>query len=234
MSLTEEERRVLFDECRKLPEGKNYRTDDYVINLLATVLDFQMKGEVVDAAMGFYKENRRSELRTHKALAELVASFPNTKTGNMQLAKYLWNNNHWSRAEFLRELLRYFDRLKIRGSRTLSRWASSTEFQEVKGKIKTKEHSVGYAIFKWLQLRLGVDTVKPDVHVKQFVSDCIGRKAKDEETVEAVEVIAKELQIPAFLLDAAIWEHQRNKSIQKRRESIVKKRELNESGMKNH
>jgi hypothetical protein len=67
---------------------------------------------------------------------------------------------------------------------TLSTWASSTEFQEVKGKIKTKEQSVGYAIFKWLQVRLGVDTVKPDVHVKQFVSDCIGRKAKDEETVE--------------------------------------------------
>ena len=58
------------------------------------------------------------------------------------------------------------------------------------GKIRTKEHSMGYAIFKWLQLRLGVNTVKPDVHVKKFVSNCIGRKAKDEETVEAV-VIAK-------------------------------------------
>ena len=93
---------------------------------------------------------------------------------------------------------------------------------------------MGYAIFKWLQIRLGVDTVKPDVHVKKFVSDCIGRKAKDEETVEAVEGIAKELQIPAFRLDAAIWEHQRNKSIQKRRESIGKKPELNGDDMKNH
>ena len=77
---------------------------------------------------------------------------------------------------------------------------------------------MGYAILKWLQIRLGIDTVKPDVHVKRFVSDCIGRKVKDEETVEAVEVIARELEIPAFRLDAAIWLYQRDKSIRKRRE----------------
>ena len=217
MSLNTDEMAKLLEECRKLPEGKNYRTDDYVINLLATVLDFQMKAEVVDAAMDFYKEKRRRELRTHKSLAELLASFPNTKTGNTQLANYLWDNNHWSRVEFLRELMKYFDSMKVRGSRTLCRWARSTDFQEVKGRIKTKEHSMGYAIFKWLQLRLGVDTVKPDVHVKKFVSECIGRKAKDEETVEAVEVIAKDLQIPAYRLDAAIWDYQRAKSTKRKK-----------------
>jgi len=74
------------------------------------------------------------------------------------------------------------------------------------------------AIFKWLQGRVGVDTAKPDVHLMKFVSDCIGRKAKDEETVEAVEVIAKEMQIRAFQMDAAIWQYQRDKSIRQRRE----------------
>jgi hypothetical protein len=83
MSLTEEERRVVFDECRKLPEGKNYRTDDYVINLLAMVLDFQMKAEVVDAGMDFYEENRRGEVHKHEALAEIISSYPNTKKGNI-------------------------------------------------------------------------------------------------------------------------------------------------------
>ena len=195
--------------------GEEYRQDDYVANLFITVLDFQMKVEAVDSAMDFYKENRRGEVHTHEGLDEIISSYPNTKKGNIKLANYLWNNNHWTRVKFLRELLKYFRERNVRDMATLSSWASSTEFQDVKGKIKTKEHSVGYAIFKWLQIRLGVDTVKPDVHVKQFVSDCIGRKAKDEETVEAVEVIAKELQIPAFRLDAAIWEHQRNKSIKK-------------------
>ena len=220
MSMTEEELEKLRSECLKLPveEKEGYRTKDYVLNLVWTVLDFQMKAEVVDAAIDFYSENRRRQLRTHKAFAELVASFPDTKTGNLKLANYLWNNNHWTRAKFLRELLKYFRGRKVRGMGALSAWARRINFRAIKGQVKTEEHSMGYAILKWLQIRLGIDTVKPDVHVKRFVSDCIGRKVKDEETVEAVEVIARELKIPAFRLDAAIWLHQRDKSIRKRRE----------------
>lgn len=222
MSLTEEELAKLRTECRKLPQGKNHRVSDYIINVFDTVLDFQMKAEVVDSSIGFYEENRWNELRTHKALAKLISSYPNTKRGNMQLAKYLWNNNHWSRAKFLRELVAYFESVHVRNMRTLSRWARSTDFEQgVKGRIKTKEHSMGLAIFKWLQGRVGVDTVKPDVHLKNFVRECIGRKAKDEETVEAVEVIAKEMHVPAFRMDAAIWHFQRDKSIRQRQERIA-------------
>ena len=43
MSLSQEELKKLHTECLKLPEGKNYRADDYIINLFVTVLDFQMK-----------------------------------------------------------------------------------------------------------------------------------------------------------------------------------------------
>ena len=220
MSLKEEELRKLRTECGKLPQGKNHRVSDYIINVFDTVLDFQMKAEVVDSSIGFYEENRWRELRTHKALAKLISSYPNTKKGNLKLAKYLWNNNHWTRAKFLRELLTYFESVKVRNMRTLSRWGRDTVFQEVRGRIKTQEHSMGLAIFKWLQGRVGVDTVKPDVHVLKFVSDCIGRKVKDEEAVEAVEGVAKELEIPAFRLDAAIWRHQRDKSIRQRRERM--------------
>jgi len=222
MSLTEEELAKLRTECRKLPEGRNHRVSDYILNVFDTVLDFQMKAEVVDSSIGYYEENRWREVRTHKALAKLISSYPNTKRGNMQLAKYLWNNNHWSRAKFLRELVAYFESVKVRSMRTLSAWARNTDFErEVKGRIKTKEHSMGLAIFKWLQGRVGVDTAKPDVHLMKFVSDCIGRKAKDEEAVEAVEVIAKEMQIRAFQMDAAIWQYQRDKSIRQRRERIA-------------
>ena len=221
MSLSQEELKKLHTECLKLPEGKNYRTDDYIINLFVTVLDFQMNTDVVDAALSFYRENRRSQLPTHETLAEIISGYPDTKKGNTKLANYFWNNNHWSRVKFLRQLLKYLGEMNVRDMSTLSRWGRSAEFQDVKGRIKTKEHSVGYAIFKWLQIRLGIDTVKPDVHVKKFVSDCIGRKSRNEETVEAIELIAGELGIPAFKLDAAIWQYQRDKSIQKRRERIA-------------
>ena len=56
MSLTEEELKKLHPECGKLPEGKDYQVDDYILNLFLTVLDFQMKSEVVESALDFYKE----------------------------------------------------------------------------------------------------------------------------------------------------------------------------------
>ena len=69
MSLTEEELKKLHPECGKLPEGKDYQVDDYILNLFLTVLDFQMKVEVVDSALTFYRENRKGELNTHEGLA---------------------------------------------------------------------------------------------------------------------------------------------------------------------
>jgi hypothetical protein len=122
MSLSKEELEKLRTEYQKLPEGKNYRTNDYFFNLFITVLDFQMKSAVVDSSLGFYKEYLWSEIRTHEALAELMSSYPNTKGGNMHLAKYLWNNNHWSRAKFLRELLKYFGERNVWGMKALSTW----------------------------------------------------------------------------------------------------------------
>jgi len=83
---------------------------------------------------------------------------------------------------------------------------------------------MGLAIFKWLQIHLGIDTVKPDVHVKNFVKGCIERMPKDEEAVEAVERVAQEMSIPASSLDWAIWQYQREKSIQERRKLMVNKR----------
>ena len=207
-------------DSHKLPEGKDYRLNDYVLNLFVTVLDFQMKAEVVDAALEFYDENRWNELRTHKALAELISSYPNTKKGNTQLAKYLWNNNHWSRAKFLRELVAYFEGMNVRNMRALYKWGRTTPFEEIKGRIKTEEHSIGYAIFKWMQIRLGVDTVKPDVHVKNFVKNCIGREPRNEEAVEAIERVARKMGIPASRLDFAIWRYQRDRSLTKQGNGI--------------
>jgi len=217
MSMTEEELEKLKKECLKLPVGEedSFRSNDYVLTLLLTYLNFQMKVEAVDSAIDFYTENRRRKLRTHKALAELMATFPNTKRGNLKLANYLWNNSHWTRAKFLRKLVEYFEGMNVRNMRALTRWGRNTPFEEIKGRVKTEEHSIGYAIFKWIQIRLGVDTVKPDVHVKNFVKNCIGREPRNEEAVEAIERIARKMGIPASRLDFAIWRYQRDRSLTK-------------------
>ena len=89
MSLTERELGRLSVECRKLPEGNDYRVDDYITNLFITVLDFRMRAEAVDSALAFYRETRSRELSTHKELADIMGRFPATKSGNLELANYL-------------------------------------------------------------------------------------------------------------------------------------------------
>jgi hypothetical protein len=180
MALTHTEYSALVAACRELRSGPDYRCNDYVTNLINTVLDFQMHTEVVGRSIAFFHANHT--IRSHRKLLSIVNHFPDTKSGNLRLAEHLWGYRHWTRAKFLREILAQFDSRGIRGQESLRRWFTNAEFdRDVKGNFKTKEHSIGIALFHWLQLRLGVDTVKPDVHILRFVSDAIGRKASRKE-----------------------------------------------------
>jgi len=58
-------------------------------------------------------------------------------------------------------------------------------------------------------MRQGVDTVKPDVHVRRFAEAAVGRPLSDAEVVEVVTRAALELQIEAYELDWRIWEASR-------------------------
>ena len=68
---------------------------------------------------------------------------------------------------------------------------------------------MGIALFKWLQLRVGVDTVKPDVHILNFISKAVGRKVSPADAVIDLELVARKLKRKAARLDAAIWHYQR-------------------------
>ena len=211
MALTKREVQKLRTECNKLEDGTDYRVNDYVTNLLNTVLDFQMKVRPLSTAMEYYEENHG--YRTHKKLKSFIETFPNTKKGNLRLANALWNNNHWSRAKFLRMLLTEFENRGIKGQQSLKKWISKADFEtHIKGQFKTKEHSIGIALFQWLRLRLGVDTVKPDVHIVNFATNAVGRKVSQQEALDSLLEVAEQTNRKASLLDAAIWHYQKRKS----------------------
>lgn len=71
---------------------------------------------------------------------------------------------------------------------------------------------MGLAIFQWLQLRCGIDTIKPDVHVLRFVKNTIGRKATPTEASSSLNAIAIETGREAYRLDSAIWHLQRGET----------------------
>ena len=208
MALTKREFQKLKRKCGKLPDGPDYREKDYVTNLLLTVLDFYMRVETVVKALKYFRKNHK--FRTHKKLKSYSDTFPNTREGNKRLANSLWNNDHWSRAKFLRKLMKELEARGVKGKNSLKKWVRSSNFErDVKGQFKTKEHSVGDTIFSWLQLRLGVPTVKPDRHVVRFVSNAVDRKVSEQEVKESLRLVAEQTEREPALLDSAIWHHQR-------------------------
>jgi hypothetical protein len=67
-------------------------------------------------------------------------------------------------------------------------------------------YGLGEAVYNWLVMRLGVETVKPDVRLHRFLADAIGRAASDSELVTSLIRVAELLHVTPRQLDWSIWE----------------------------
>jgi hypothetical protein len=186
--------------------GGGYVEDDFVTNLLVTVIDFQTHTTAVNRAMTYYQAHRFDQLRTMADLQALLAQFPDDQTGNTALAEDLWGYKMHTRAGLLRTLVDFFGGQGIDDQRRLRNWAMTAEFKrDFEGRVK----GLGSAVFHGLMLRLGVDTVKPDVHVHRLVERAVGRRLSDADVVDVVVRAARRLGMKAHELDWAIWENAR-------------------------
>ena len=105
-------------------------------------------------------------------------------------------------------MLAYFDSIGVTAQESLRSCAEESDFdRDFRGRIK----GLAFAGYKWLVMRQGVETIKPDVHVKNFLKETTGRMFSDQEAVTVLERVAKDLKRPANELDWSIWETQRNK-----------------------
>lgn len=178
------------------------------MNLFSTVLDYQMGRTTLANAEAHYKENHWHKIRTRNDLASVLAKYPDTKEGNIAAAQYLWGYKYWTRLQQLRGLLSYFDLVGIKDQESLRQWAKKSDFdRDFKGRVK----GLSFAIYKWLVMRQGVPTIKPDSNLKKFLSSVTDRRFSDKEAVEVLERIAQELSIPANELDWSIWDYQRDR-----------------------
>jgi hypothetical protein len=189
--LARDEIDCLLAACRRLPPAENdYRIDDFVCNLLLTVLDFQMQTVAVERAMAHFKGSRWDEVRSGEDLQLLFERFPDDQPGNTALAGYLWGYRLWTRARMLRDLTRYFATRSVRTQAELHEWARSSEFtRDFAGQVK----GLGPAVYNWLVMRQGVETIKPDVHVMRFVARVLGRPTSPDQAVNTLKAVAGEL-----------------------------------------
>jgi hypothetical protein len=180
--------------------------DDYVLALFDTVLDYQNQAAAIQKAEEHYREQHDREIRTLDDLEAVLDRFPEDREGNDELAQYLWGNHHWRRAQELRGLVRYFRERNVTTLRQLRTWATKSQQEDFVGHIK----GLGSAVYRSLAMRMGVDTVKPDVHVLRFVSAAIGRTATQAEAVEGLTEAAARLGLPARDLDWSVLGYQKS------------------------
>ncbi|MGO9657983.1 MAG: hypothetical protein ACLP7F_06430 [Acidimicrobiales bacterium] len=194
----------MTEACRALPEPVgDYSVDDYLTNLVATVVDFQTQTTAVERALEHFSTRARPALDDLDDLVELMGSFPADQAGNTALAQRLWGYDMWTRAQMLRDLVGYFASIGVTDQAGLRRWASNATFD---GDFKGRVRGLGPAVFQGLVMRQGVDTVKPDVHLHRFVAGVVGRALSGTDVVELVVAAARRLGRPAHRLDWAIWE----------------------------
>lgn len=79
----------LATAARVLPPNTSaYLEQDFVMNLLETVLDYMLQTGVVVKALEHFRENRWNEARTLADLEQLMARFPEDQAGNTALAQH--------------------------------------------------------------------------------------------------------------------------------------------------
>jgi hypothetical protein len=182
--------------------------DDYVIALFDTVLDYQNQAAAIQKAENHYRTDHFDEIRTLDDLEALLERFPADRDGDDELAQYLWGNHHWRRAGELRGLAAYFRERNVTTLRRLRTWATTSKQEDFVGHIK----GLGPAVYRSLAMRMGVDTVKPDVHVLRFVSGAIGRNATQAEAVDGLTDVAARLGVAARDLDWSVLEYQKGRA----------------------
>ena len=97
----------------------------------------------------------------------------------------------------------FFRRAGVVDQHSLKAWAERSDFKrDFDGKVK----GLGIAVYHWLVMRQGVDTVKPDVHVRRLAEGAVGRSLSDHDVIEVVTKAAHQLGKKAYELDWAIWE----------------------------
>ena len=84
----------------------------------------------------------------------------------------------------------------------LSAWAKSVTPANYEG---FGVRGFGLAGFQYLRMLFGVQTTKPDVHIKRFVGNLVRRRVSDVEAIALLEAAARIARVPLRDADNAIW-----------------------------
>jgi hypothetical protein len=208
--LSESEWQKLVRACAEVPSPSTLPDQwgedgypDYVTNLMLTVLDLQLRNVIVNNAIEHYRRHCWDQVRHLDDLEEFLSDYADDADGNRAAAFALWGYRYGDRLHRLRDLTIWARRLGLVDQEQLRNWAHRSDFRrDFEGQTK----GLGIAAYCWLVMRLGVDTVKPDVWTHRFVKKTLGRTVDDVALVEIITAAARQVGRSPREVDAGIWE----------------------------
>ncbi len=117
------------------------------------------------------------------------------------------NYNDAARAETIKGVVEYLiqEQFKYSGKteyERLHKWAIAVHPTDV---YVIGIKGFGIAGFQYLRMLLGAQTTKPDTHIKNFISDVIGRSVNQEVAIQLLEQAARNIGLPVRQIDNIIW-----------------------------
>ena len=155
-----------------------------------------------------YSQNKYPNILRLADLVELI------NTVGIEGFSECWNYNHAERVRILYDLCNRLIEISNLYKEddeliSLRKWASDASVLDYD---KFGVSGIGFATYQYIRMLLGANTVKPDVHIKNKISEIVGRKINDMYAVELFESACKDLKLSISDVEHHIWKESANNS----------------------
>lgn len=196
----------------ELLEGQNNEMGNYknaVLICLDAVLSINRKyySFVVPRIKNF--QENYSNINTLSKLQELI------KNSSVEQFSKIWNYNHPQRIEILtilvNNLISYADVKNSDSSeielKKLRLWANSINAYDYK---TFNVSGIGIATYQYIRMLLRAKTVKPDIHIKRYISSVLNKSLNEYDTIDIFEKACNSENIDIAKADHSLWKKYAN------------------------
>ncbi|MFI3684948.1 hypothetical protein VBH15_08295 [Vagococcus fluvialis] len=183
-------------------DSLNYYDNPCLVILDAVMSRSRVYEKTVVPKIKYFKKNH-SDINTLETLIDVI----NEVESENFAPKYLdYRFKQLGQVVLDTAIVFYDNKTEANDLESMKQFASSPNFykdiQNVKG--------IGIATARYLAILLNIDTVKPDVHILKFISNALERKVKEQEAIDLLTVVAKEMDKPVAIIDNSIWQYMSN------------------------
>lgn len=150
-------------------------------------------------------QNNFSDIDTLSKLAQMIDSL-----GEQNFCE-VWNYAHLERVRILHQVCTSLGKICSEMSEytlnsseilLLRKWATDLD---LKNNDLIKIKGIGIASVQYLRILLGIDTVKPDIHIKKSIKNIYDKNLSDTATIKFIEKVSMEMGLNTRMIDAFVW-----------------------------